>query len=222
MTSLVCHGNHSRVPLMINRYSATFLASALFVAACGGGSSTSQTPSPTEPETPSLTEPDTPPPPPPTFEELLTTSYDLFSSLGSLSQATNMPASGTASFSGVAGVREVGDPDPSLLSEIALSADFSDGTIDGELRNFVTSGGLPITGTLDISNGVISGNTIDFDMNGVLSGNGTNATVSGSSSNAGFVGDGAQGVGGNLTGTFTPDGAPSIPVDGFFLGERSP
>lgn len=202
------------VPPVTNRYTATILGSVLLVAACGGGGGTSPTPLPTEPPTP--------PAPPPTFEELLATSNDLFSSLGSLLKTTNMPVTGTASFSGVAGLKEVGASDPALLSEIALEANFTNGTIDGEFRNFVREDGLAVAGTLDVSDGTISGNTLAFDMNGVLTGSGTNATVSGSSSAAGFVGDGALAVGGNLTGTLTQDGSPSIPIDGYFIGERAP
>jgi hypothetical protein len=151
------------------------------------------------------------------FDDLETELFDLESRI-STTDTTNMPSGGEASFEGIA---LMSLPNPFLLSRVTLQADFDAGTIGGTFSDFERSSGAQIEGTLAISNGAISGNTLSFDLDGVLSG-AVDGVVDASSQNATFKGDGAQGVDGDLTGTFTGTGFPATSINGRFLAERTP
>lgn len=146
--------------------------------------------------------------------------------LNLLGPATNMPASGTASFDGIAsmnwGPPVVDSGGTVLLSRVTLNADFAANTIGGDFTGFERQSGAQIGGSLAVTNGTIAGSGVSFNLIGQLTG-AVEGDIEASTENATFLGDGAQGIEGDLTGTFTGIGLEPAPlVNSFFVGERRP
>jgi hypothetical protein len=152
---------------------------------------------------------------------LLADALALFPVLAATNLPINMPADGSASFEGIGGLAEPEDEDPRLLSEIVLTANFADATLAGQLFNFVMAEGAPITGTLDVENGVIAGPFLNFDIGGSLTRDGKVAVIEGKGQGA-FRGDGLGGVLGSLSGTSKEGVQPAVDLDGFFVGTKTP
>jgi hypothetical protein len=146
--------------------------------------------------------------------------------LNLLGPAINMPASGTASFDGIAsmnwGPPVVDSGGTILLSRVTLNADFAANTIGGDFTGFERPSGAQIGGSLAVTNGRIAGTGVSFNLIGQLTG-AVQGDIEASTENATFLGDGAQGIEGDLTGTFTGIGLEAAPlVDSFFVGARRP
>ena len=147
--------------------------------------------------------------------------------LNLLGPATNMPAEGTASFDGIAsmnwGPPVVDSGGTILLSRVTLNADFAANTIGGDFTGFERPSGAQIGGSLAVTNGTITDKGgVSFNLIGQLTG-AVEGDIEASTANATFLGDGAQGIEGDLTGTFTGIGLPAAPlVDSFFVGARRP
>ena len=126
---------------------------------------------------------------------------------------SSMP-SGSATFTGVAAFNNtnvsslqefLNTADP--LAKLTLNANFSSNSISGSVTDIKSWNGSATSGSVNISNGRISGNTFLADANGIvyLEGNAAevNALVDGI-----FHGNNAQAVVGSSVGTF--GGQPSI------------
>lgn len=141
----------------------------------------------------------------------------------------DMPTSGTATYDGIARTQLSLEPDSEavsysvfLQSQVRMTADFGSGQISGDMTNFNTFGNS-VRGSLDIENGVISGNTFAADVNGIREqgdlefyareagefvnyGSG-DVSVSGAM-DGGFLGADAQGLEATMTGTAVLDAGP--------------
>ena len=159
------------------------------------------------------------------FDVLLDEGLAIADVLDPLSPATNMPAGGTATFQGIAALNwapPVSDAsETNLLSRVTLNADFDAGTIGGVFADFERASGAQIGGLLAVTSGTITGNAVSFNLVGQLSG-AVEGDVVASTQNATFLGDGAQGIEGDLTGTFTGIGIPEEPlIDSRFVATKT-
>ena len=140
------------------------------------------------------------------FDVLLDEGLAIRDILDPLAPATNMPPNGTASFDGIAamnwGPPVVDSGGTNLLSRVTLNADFAANTIGGIFADFERPSGAQINGLLAVTGGTIAGNTVSFNVTGRLTG-AVDGNIEASTTNATFLGDGAQGIVGDLTGTFT-------------------
>lgn len=146
----------------------------------------------------------------------------ILDALAPLEDATNMPTVGTASFDGIAEMNwgpPVSDSQgTNLLSRVTLNADFAANTIGGDFTGFERPSGAQIGGSLVVLSGRITGSGVSFDLEGQLTG-AVEGDIEASTANATFVGDGGQGIVGELTGTFTGIGLePADLVDSVFVG----
>ena len=160
------------------------------------------------------------------FDVLLDEGLAISDALNLLAPATKMPANGTASFDGIAAMNwgpPVSDSGgTNLLSRVTLNADFAANTIGGDFTGFERPSGAQIGGSLAVTNGTIAGNAVSFNLVGQLTG-AVEGDIAASTENATFLGDGAQGIEGDLTGTFIGTGLPAAPlVDSLFVAARRP
>lgn len=119
--------------------------------------------------------------------------------------AEAMPVTGIAEYDGVVGMAFGGQPasieSAEMIGEIDLRANFSTGTMTGELDDFNTSAGRELNGELRLSSGQISGAGFSADIDGRLTGtSAAPGTVSGSIEGD-FLGTGADALRGTGTGT---------------------
>lgn len=159
------------------------------------------------------------------FDVLLDEGLAIDEVLSPLSPTTDMPRGGTATFQGIAGMNWVPPvPDAgetNLLSRVSLNADFDANTIGGTFSDFERSSGARINGSLAVTSGTITDNSVSFDLVGQLSG-AVDGDVVASTQNAPFLGDGAQGIDGDLTGTFKGIGFEEVPLNGRFVVTKTP
>lgn len=156
---------------------AVILAPVL-LAACGGGGGSAR-PEPTRLET---------------FGSLQSAANRL-----GTTAANDMPRTGTASYEGVALFGGSVDPAAlqaahSLSANVALSADFAAGSLEGSFTGFEGAGAVA-GDRLDLSNGQIIGGALTADVGGKLKGQNTAGDLVGQ-----FHGAGAEGVSGQLSG----------------------
>lgn len=124
---------------------------------------------------------------PVTFSSLATTGTTLANQVDRLeiTPIGNMPTSGTARFNGVGaysasestfeGVLE----NPDTLSKVSFDANFAKSSIQGRAYDFKSADGGTVTGSLNISNGVIDDNTFTADIGGRLNNRGVPVTYTG-------------------------------------------
>jgi hypothetical protein len=113
---------------------------------------------------------------------------------------SDMPTSGSATYTGLAGfgpgdVMYLDEDDITVASEARLQADFGRGVLSGELTNFQAYDGTAISGSADITDGVIIDNQFAANVSGNVSSNILSGRLDGDLV-GGFLGDDAQGAGG--------------------------
>lgn len=131
------------------------------------------------------------------FTELAAEANDLHDEHW-FSTAESLPVSGSATFEGAAAyatqseidANEYDDlpppnylavlADPSMVSEVTMTADFENRTIEGRMHDFEGAGGVEIDGELVVTNGQIYDNQGGFeaDINGTLNADGVETTYS--------------------------------------------
>lgn len=124
---------------------------------------------------------------PVTFSSLATTGTSLVNQFDQLdiTPIRNMPTSGTSRFDGVGaysasettfeGVVE----NPDTLSKVSFDANFAGSTIQGRAYDFRSADGGTVTGSLNITNGVIDDNAFTADIEGRLNNRGVPVTYTG-------------------------------------------
>ena len=96
-----------------------------------------------------------------------------------------MPDSGQVDYAGVAILYDpdAGDlegiTDADLLGNVALTADFDAGTMDGEMVNFRTNTNALVAGSIDVTFATIDGNLVDGGLGGTLVIDGVDTHVEG-------------------------------------------
>jgi hypothetical protein len=124
------------------------------------------------------------------------------------STPSQLPRSGSATYSGYAGFGNAAQTSVDLLAEADLSVDFGTSILSGRLSNFQNANGENYSGIVTFQNGVISGaaansNSLQADLSGPL----TNAA-------------GTQNFTGHLTGAFSGNNADFAEglINGNFAG----
>lgn len=135
-----------------------------------------------------------------TFDETAQKALALIEQYGDTAATTEMPVSGTADYSGVAGFSDVPDVSPEnvfAVADVAMTASFTStgGSINGSMTNFLdndfdTGQVTAVGGSLTISDGVITGNTFTASVSGALTAREDRIEVTGGM-NGQFVGDDA-------------------------------
>lgn len=136
----------------------------------------------------------------------------------------NMPTTGTATYEGNASFETsdgAQDPNPEQWeSKLVLDADFAASTISGEMTNVTPNEGEAAEGSIGITNGAISGNTMTAELDGTLTDpDGIDFTVEGEMSGK-FRGDAAATVGGEFFGTATAGDDTVAIQNGEFVAEK--
>lgn len=90
-----------------------------------------------------------------------------------------MPASGSATYSGVMGFSASEEAPVDVYSKASLTANFGAATISGSLTDFQHYDLRYFPGTVEIQGGVITGNEFAADVSGSLLVDGTDASVEG-------------------------------------------
>ena len=160
------------------------------------------------------------------FDEIATKGQNIIEKYedADVTPVSAMPTSGTATYNGVAAFSDV--PDAAYIAENAeaiaalrLEANFEDSTIGGEMDNFVDYDNDRAQGSVQITNGTISGNTFGADLDGDLTVDGDTATVSGNMEGA-FVGADASAVAGALQADLSDSGGLGMTLYGVFGAEN--
>lgn len=126
-----------------------FLVAGIAVAALTGGSSTNGSEPP-------------PPPPADTFGSRLGFMTEIFDKTryrvpNVTSPGTAVPESGQATYSGIAGLKtDPGSLDNFAVGKMELTADFAQNTFSGRISDFLDPADQPVSGSITISNGVIT------------------------------------------------------------------
>lgn len=122
-----------------------------------------------------------------------------------VTQAANMPT-GTFNYTGVAGFVDGNQSNSFIaqnagtLADVNLQANFDNSTISGNFTNFITEDNVRGTGSIDLRNGTITGNTFAANATGAVNYNGTDLVAQGVV-NGGFVGDSADAIIGRVDGS---------------------
>lgn len=106
----------------------------------------------------------------------------------SLTQVGRVPASGTATYDGVAVYN-----DGQMVSDAQLRANFGTDRITANMTNFTYYTGQTLSGSLNMTDGRITGNRFAGTVNGTVTGPGGSGTIIGDL-DGGFVGSTAQGA----------------------------
>jgi hypothetical protein len=164
---------------------------------------------------------------PVTFSSLATTGTTLANQVDRLdiTPIRNMPTSGTARFDGVGaysasestfeGVIE----NPDTLSKVSFDANFAKSTIQGRAYDFKSADGGAVTGSLNISNGVIDDNTFTADIGGRLNNRGVPVTYNGDVAGA-FAGSKANALAGVGVATGKASGYENQTVTSVFVAKQ--
>lgn len=128
---------------------------------------------------------------------------------------------GTASYSGDFVMVEVNDDDLSLLGDFAMTVNFDNGSLTGNLGNQVIVDDFGdrniVTGSATI-NGTVVGNNMNATLAGTYGAGSDVAQVNGNMSGS-FVGTGAETVAGGIAATVTSPGERDV-FEGVFSGNR--
>jgi hypothetical protein len=188
---------------MLNKTVLSSMAIVSLLSACSGGSGSSQS-----------------------FDQLATKGQNIIEKYqdADLTPEAAMPTSGTATYNGVAAFSDV--PDAEYIAENAeavaalrLEANFGNNTISGKMDNFVDYDNERADGSVQITNGSISGNTFNANLNGSLTVDGDTASVTGDMA-GGFVGANANAVAGVLQADLSAGGQTGATLYGIFGAER--
>ncbi len=189
------------------------LGTISILSACGGGSSG----------------------PPPTYGELvdqfqaIDAKFDR-GNVDAISDPGFLPNSGSVTYNGVFGVNLPGEiEEKSLIGDLALNVNFGNDQLSGSVRDFVDEEEVYYSGTLQITDGLISRDAVvedQYTFNADISGN-LEADSGGTTSFDGvlvgdFYGDNEEFVAGAFEGDVTtPDGTTNFTGrDTYFVGER--
>ncbi|WPY93998.1 transferrin-binding protein-like solute binding protein [Limimaricola variabilis] len=162
------------------------------------------------------------------FETLKDEGFALAERLEGLERtaASDMPTRGKAQFVGKAGFYTDDSSDiedaVTLVSNVALNADFGARTIEGEMTGFEgdIEGSVIEGGRIAVTNGRISGNEFDADLNGRLQAADAAGDVTGGM-NGTFRGAQAQALEAEMGMSIRPDGMDhDFSVFGALVAER--
>lgn len=134
----------------------------------------------------------------------------------------DMPTSGSASYSGVAGFaegRNAGTDDVVIMSELSMEADFASGEVTGEMGNFRDDENNALSGSMEIQNGEISGNELSGNVDGEVTYGGTVGTVD-LDMRGEFSGEEGSLLGGSMSGPAYNQSGEDTYITGFFGAER--
>jgi hypothetical protein len=152
------------------------------------------------------------------FEQFASQGATLADRFESAELTEMMPASGTASYTGMAAFAF--DPSSASLgsadvaARLTLQADFSGQTIGGQLTDFLDLEDVRYSGSVNLLNGVITGNEFAANVDGALTRPSGSTSVTGQMVGA-FVGSGAEASAGLVEAT-----AFGSPFVGVFIAER--
>ncbi|AZQ69486.1 hypothetical protein EF888_21440 [Silicimonas algicola] len=161
-----------------------------------------------------------------TFDQLASRGNGLIAEYWETSLTETMPASGTANYRGIAAHSSfytnpediVADPDS--LSNVEVTANFSTSSMGGVTNNFrVPGNSYPISGSLAITNGIISGSEFIADVSGTLTEDGIPVMYDGIVA-GGFLGTGAQALAGFGITDATVAGLGTFEVNSVFIAEQ--
>lgn len=115
-----------------------------------------------------------------------------------------MPTSGSAKYNGY--ILGKFDPSPTatdnIIGNAVLTANFDGvGSVSGTMSNFSSTAQGKLSGTLLLTSGAIVGNVFVANVNGVLSGYGSETITIATSGSGGFLGIDAQGIAVDTTGS---------------------
>lgn len=131
-------------------------------------------------------------------------------------------SSGTATYDGVMFLNVPSIPTVAVLGEIALDVDLSNGTLRGEAGNFFNFIEEPAPGTLQVTNGVVSGTEsaiFTADLDGEIAFEDESRVIDASLFGT-FGGDRGELILGGQVGTGTTASGVTATVDGNILLER--
>lgn len=119
--------------------------------------------------------------------------------------AASMPVRGRAEYDGVVGLAFGGIPtslqEADMIGEMDLDADFSAGTIRGEMDDFNTRDGRELQGELRVTDGRIDGSGFSGTARGTLTGGATAPGAVDDTIGGEFLGHGADALAGSGAGT---------------------
>jgi len=159
------------------------------------------------------------------FDQLATKGQNIIEEYGNadVTPESAMPTAGTATYNGVAAFSDV--PSESYIAENAeavaalrLEANFGDSTIGGKMDNFVDYNNVHAPGSVQITNGTISGNTFNANLDGDITIEGEAVSVSGDMG-GGFLGADANAVAGAIRADLS-SGLGTATLYGIFGAEK--
>lgn len=149
---------------------------------------------------------------------------------GELAGVDTSTRTGTATMTGAIGIGDLGDDEElELIGELSVQADFDSDTASGSASNFgiyeEDTGRLAedgqVSGSLTMSNGTISGQDFDADMNGRLTNAGDDFDLGLALDGKFYDRGGDLVVGGDVTGTITDVGSLDVQnVEGGFVASE--
>ncbi len=144
-----------------------------------------------------------------------------------LTDPSDLPTSGSASYEGVIGFATLGDSGApeDFAGELSLNVDFDDSELSGQASNFVTAGEEQLEGSLSITNGELDRDTdpeieptYTFDMNGTLSDASDDDFQVDAEGAGAFLGDSGEATFGVVAGGISSEDGTSY-IEGVFLAD---
>lgn len=158
------------------------------------------------------------------FDVLNTAGSELEERFEDVRQTEDMPLTGSASYQGAAfftdgSVMDAQRANATMVSEVELTADFARSSISGAFTNFHSADDSvkDLEGRLEVSDGQISDNLFDANLDGTFSSSRGDQTFDGVMAGT-FLGEGAEAVSGLLEGEVTNTGTQdSSQMSGSFI-----
>jgi hypothetical protein len=159
------------------------------------------------------------------FDQLATKGQNIITKYedADLTPESEMPTVGTATYNGVAAFSSVADAEyiaenADAVAALRLEANFGDSTIGGKMDNFVDYDNVRAPGSVQVTNGTISGNAFNADLDGDITIEGEAVTVSGDMA-GGFLGADANAVAGAIQADLSSGGGTET-LYGIFGAEK--
>ena len=136
-----------------------------------------------------------------------------------VTSASAVPTSGSVSYQGVAGFVYdepvvVGSTYYDLLADVQITASFASNTVTGSISQFNSPEGA-VSGTVPVTDGVISGGFVAANATGTIVDGGTVVALDLDMAGV-FRGDQAQAITGSANGSYTPEGGATGQIFGVF------